>query len=197
VGPLRILGAGARIRLAGMQPPERSTGAVPVVGGPVPAVVGGRLRNRRLRLWLAMVLGIVVLLCLGGVGVAISLYDGATKIQRSEPDAVVDSFLRAYLMNRDDKEVALFTCKTGLDLAAIAALRSEFVTREKEFDVKVVVTWGTLTVSNTGPKSRSVATDLIIAGTKNGDTQSRRTETWSFGVVDQDGWRVCSAAKQA
>jgi hypothetical protein len=179
-----------------MQPPERSTGGVPVAGGPAPTVVGGKPRNRRLRLWLAMGLGIVVLLCLGGVGVAISLYDGATKIQRSEPDAVVDGFLRAYLVNREDKEVALFTCKTGPDLAAIAALRSEFVTREKEFDVKVVVTWGTLTVSNTGPESRSVATDLIIAGTKNGDTQSRRTETWSFGVVDQDGWRVCSAAKQ-
>ncbi|MDT5031284.1 MAG: hypothetical protein QOC94_1455, partial [Actinoplanes sp.] len=86
-----------------MQPPERSTGGVPVAGGPAPTVVGGKPRNRRLRLWLAMGLGIVVLLCLGGVGVAISLYDGATKIQRSEPDAVADSFLRAYLVNRDDK----------------------------------------------------------------------------------------------
>nr|BFE67311.1 hypothetical protein GCM10020092_006120 [Actinoplanes digitatis] len=55
--------------------------------------------------------GILALLCLGGVGVFISFYDEATKIERSKPDAVADQFLRAYLVNRDDKEVSLFTCK--------------------------------------------------------------------------------------
>jgi hypothetical protein len=147
------------------------------------------------RLWLAMGLGIMALLCVGGVGVFVSLYDSATAIKRSAPDAVADSFLRAYLVNRDDNEVALYTCKSGADFAAISSLRTELINREREFDVKVVVSWSSLTVTDTGNDRSSVGTDLIIAGTKNGETQSRRSEPWEFGLVQDDGWRVCSASK--
>ena len=203
-----------RITLVAVQPPERPTGPmgpqpgaapvsgavpgphVPVSGVPVPASpVIEKQPNRRLRLWLAMMAGIVALLCLGGVGVFVSLYDSATEIKRTAPDAVVDSFLRSYLVDRDDTEAALYTCKSGLDLAAVAALRTELVNREKEFDVKVNVSWSSLMVSGGVEDKRSVATDLIISGTKNGDTLSRRTESWAFGVVDEDGWRVCSTSK--
>jgi hypothetical protein len=155
------------------------------------------LRNRRVRLWLAMGLGIMALLCLGGVGVFVSLYDSATAIKRSAPDAVVDSFLRADLVDRDDQEVALYTCKSGSDFAEISALRTELINREKNFNVKVVVSWSSLTVTGSGNDRRSVTTDLIIAGTKNGETQSRRSEPWEFGLVQDDGWRVCSARKVA
>jgi hypothetical protein len=146
------------------------------------------------RLWVAMGLGIVVLLCLGGVGVFVSLYDNATAIKRSEPDAVADSFLRAYLVERDDQQASLFTCKTGSDLSTLAALRTGLVNREKEFNVKVIVTWSTLTVTGSGDK-RNVRADLIIAGTTNGVTQSRHTESWQLGLIDDDGWRVCNASK--
>ncbi len=138
--------------------------------------------------------GIMALLCLGGVGVFISFYDEATKIERTAPDAVVDQFLRAYLVNRNDKDAALFTCKNA-DLTAISALRTQLVEREKEFDVTVNVSWSTLTVSGTEEARRTVGTDLLIAGSSNGDALSRRTESWSFDLVDEDGWRVCNAAK--
>lgn len=140
--------------------------------------------------------GILTLLCLGGVGVFISLYDEATEIERAEPDAVVDGYLRAYLVNRDDQETALFTCSSGAALAPVTALRDEFKQREDEFGVTVVVTWSALVVGGSGG-TRTVATDLTIAGTSNGETRSRRTESWSFGLVEQDGWRVCSAEKTA
>jgi hypothetical protein len=142
-----------------------------------------------------MGLGIVALLCLGGVGVFVSLYDTATEIKRSAPDAVADNFLRAYLVNRDDKEVTLYTCKSGGDFAAISGLRTELINRERNFGVKVVVSWGSLAVSGSGEKQRNVGTALIISGTKNGETQSRRTESWQLGLVQDDGWRVCSARK--
>jgi hypothetical protein len=142
-----------------------------------------------------MGLGIAALLCLGGVGVFVSLYDSATRIKRSAPDAVADSFLRAYLVNRDDKEVTLYTCKSGGDFAAIAALRTELINREHDFNVKVVVSWSSLAVSGSGEDRRTVGTNLIISGTKNGETQSRRTESWRLGLVQDDGWRVCSAQK--
>jgi hypothetical protein len=147
------------------------------------------------RLWVAMGLGIVVLLCLGGVGVFVSLYDNATAIKRSEPDAVADSFLRAYLVERDDQQASLFTCKTGSQLSALSTLRTELVNREKQFGVKVVVTWGSLIVTGSGNDRRDVRADLIIAGTKNGDTQSQHTEPWQLGLIDDDGWRVCTATK--
>jgi hypothetical protein len=192
-----------------MQPPEHPTGPmgtpepaprpvpvpVPVPAPPMPPAPVGKQPNRRLRLWLAIGGGVLALLCLGAGGVAVSLYDGATAIKRTSPDAVADSFLRAYLVDRDDQEVALYTCKTGADLAAIAALRTELVNREKQYAVKVNVSWGTLTVSGSEPDKRSVSTNLIISGTKNGEILSRRIETWAVGVVDEDGWRACSASK--
>lgn len=157
----------------------------------------GKRPNRRLRLIVAMVAGIVALLCLGGVGAFISLYDEATEIKRAEPDAVVDSFLRSYLVDRDDEEAGLFTCRSGPDLTSVTALRQELLQRERDFGVKIVVTWSALVVTGSGGERRSVATDLTIAGTSNGSTQSRRMESWSFDVVEDDGWRVCGGNKTA
>lgn len=190
-----------------MQPPEpTSESPVPSSsdgswsGVPAQRVAPGGLkvgkpRNRRVRLIVAVVIGVVLLLCLGGVGVIVSLYDNATSIKRTAPDAVVDSFLRAYLVDRSDQEASLYTCKSGGDLSNISGLRTELINREKEFDVKVVVTWGSLIVSGSGDARRSANADLTIAGTKNGVPQSRRTESWNFGLVQDDGWRVCSARK--
>ena len=143
-----------------------------------------------------MAAGIVALLCLGGIGVAVSLYDDATEIKRDAPDAVVDSFLRAYLVDRDDKQAELFMCEAQPKLAAISALRDENVKREKDFGVSVGVIWSSLLVSGSGSQ-RLVTTDLTIAGRRDGQTQSRRTETWSFNLVDNEGWRVCGAKKEA
>jgi hypothetical protein len=142
-----------------------------------------------------MVGGIMALLCLGGVGVFISFYDEATKINRDAPDAVVDSFLRAYLVNRNDQEASLFTCKNGLDLQDISNLREEAVTREAKFSVTVNVGWRDLVVTGSGEVDRSVSTDLVIGGSFNGNSISRRTENWNFVLVEEDGWRVCGAKR--
>ncbi|WP_239117442.1 hypothetical protein [Paractinoplanes ferrugineus] len=123
-----------------------------------------------------------------------SLYDEATEIKRSEPDAVADSFLRSYLVNRDDEESSLYTCKSRPDLEALSTLRKEMISREKDYGVKVSASWSTLTVTDDG-NWKNVRTDLIIAGSLDGNTISRRTESWSFGLVDDDGWRVCRAMK--
>jgi len=136
-----------------------------------------------------MALGLMVLLCLGGVGVFVSLYDGATKIKRSAPDAVVDSFLRAYLVDRDDKEVALYTCKSGLDLSRLSAYRADLVGREKEFSVGIRVSWSSLTVATNHDEGTVTAT-LVKTTT---DRSGRLANSWQFDVVNEDGWRVCDA----
>ena len=160
----------------------------PAGGGVVP-------RNRRLRLVLAMVGGIVALLCLGGVGVFVAVYDNATKIDRTAPDAAVDSFLRAYLVDRDDTQAALFRCKAPTGLDSMSSLRNELTQREREFDVRVSVTWSSLTTLGGEAGRRQVNAGLVIAGSVEGRTRSRRTEQWTFEVVDEDGWRVCGATK--
>ena len=135
----------------------------------------------------------MALLCLGGIGVFISFYDEATKIERSKPDAVVDQFLRAYLVNRDDDEAELFTCKQGLDLSRLDAFRTDIQSREQRFTIGIRVDWASLTVSSAGGRT-TVSTDIrrIIS-----DGSERTTDRWQFAMVDDDGWRVCSAAPVA
>jgi hypothetical protein len=132
--------------------------------------------------------GILALLCLGGVGVGISLYDEATEIDRSHPDAVVDNFLGAYLVNRDDNAAKLYQCESGGDFAQLATYRDDIVTREKQFTVGIRVSWSSLSVATSGSEG-TVTTDII----KSASDSARLSNTWRFGVVDHDGWRVCSA----
>ena len=148
-------------------------------------------RNRRLRLWLAMGAGLLGLLCLGGAGIAVILYDEETKIERAEPDAVVNNFLSSYLVHRDDKEAGLYQCESGGDFAEIAAYRADITDRERSFSTGIDVSWGSLAVTVNGDRA-TVATDLIKS-TANG-TQ-RITNPWHFTLVDRDGWRVCGAAE--
>jgi hypothetical protein len=138
-----------------------------------------------------MGLGLMVLLCLGGVGVFVSLYDGATQIKRSAPDAVVDNFLRAYLVTRDDKEASLYTCKSGLELSRLRAYRDDIVGREKDFSVGIRVSWSSLTVTTKGDKG-TVTAELIKTII---DRTGRDANSWQIDVVDQDGWRVCGATQ--
>lgn len=146
---------------------------------------------------LAMVAGVIGLLCLGGVGVAVSLYNEATKIDRASPDQVTSSFLRAYLVNRNDEEAALYTCKSGAQLDEIAALRNDMASREKTFGTTVTAVWESLTISGSSKDTTSVAVELVVTGSKNGQQVSSHSEPWSFGLVDENGWRVCTATKIA
>lgn len=159
-----------------------------------PATPGRRRGSRRTRLIIAIAAGIAALLCLGGVGIFISVYDEATQIERTAPDAVVDNFLASYLVNRNDEEASLYTCDNP-DLSKISILRSESVHRENSYGVNVSITWEELTVQGGGDDRRSVTVDLTISGAVNGNAVSGRTETWSFEVVSQDGWRVCGSSK--
>ena len=182
-----------------VQPQEPTAGPVPMAGGPGPGVpVGGtgvpqKPRNRRTRLILVMIAGIVGLLCLGGVGVAISLYDDATKIERTEPDAVVDNFLGAYLANRDDQEASLYTCKSGLDLSKLSAFRTDVQGREKRYSIGINVTWRNFDIHVQEGKA-SVAVDIVrtIA-----DGSEETFDRWQFQLVDEGGWRVCGAIPAA
>jgi hypothetical protein len=159
----------------------------PPLAPPPPA---GKRPNRRVRLWIAMGAGILALLCLGGVGVFISVYDQATEIKRTAPRAVVNDFLAAYLLNKDDASAELYLCKSGADMSALDAYRRTMETVAKDKSVGITVTWSDLT-DDTVNKGGSVSAKIQQTASDN----SRLENTWRFDMVDQDGWRICSATK--
>lgn len=152
---------------------------------------GVKSGRKHLRLWVALVAGVAALLCLGGVGVAVLLYDKETKIERTAPDAVADNFLRAYLVNRNEKEVRLYTCKSGGDFTQLDAYRTDIQNRENRFSIAVQVTWEGLRVTTNGTQG-TVDVDLTRA-IQDGSEQA--TDRWRLAIVDADGWRVCGATK--
>jgi hypothetical protein len=89
----------------------------------------------------------------------------------------------------------LYLCGSAPRIADLAVLRAEMITREQNFGTTVTATWESLTVSDASESATSVKVNLVISGSANGQQVSSRSEPWSFGLVDEGGWRVCSAEK--
>ncbi|WP_239082182.1 hypothetical protein [Actinoplanes teichomyceticus] len=142
---------------------------------------------------LALGAGIMALLCLGGVGVVVALYDNATEIKRSDPSAVLVNFLGAYLADRDDEQSALYTCKEGSDLSRLNTFREEIRRTEDKYSVGVMVTWKNLAVEVSGRRATAIAD---IVRTISGGAEET-FDPWIFDMADDDGWRVCSASPKS
>jgi hypothetical protein len=140
-----------------------------------------------------MVGGLVALLCLGGAGVAFVAYREATEPDRSAPDVAVSNYLRALFVERNDVDTSQYSCDDQTGLAPIKEFRSDLESREKRFDTQFNVSWGSLTTDD-GDHAAQVVVDLQISALIDGVRQSD-IQSWQFEVVDDDGWRVCSATK--
>ncbi|MEU4618459.1 hypothetical protein AB0G04_00575 [Actinoplanes sp. NPDC023801] len=150
---------------------------------------GGRFQSRRARLILALTGGLLALLCVGGVGAFIVLYDEATEIKRDSPGAVVTSFLGAYLSNRNDQEAAFYQCQSGVDLSALQAFRDDTVQREQQFSVGIAIRWRVLSIATNG--TTSIA--KVEVNRRISDGSGRDGSSWDVTLEDQNGWRVCGA----
>lgn len=151
--------------------------------------------RRRLRTVLTVAGVALTVLVLSGAVTIFILYDRASAPDRSAPDVVVDNYLRAYLVDRNDARANLFTCDNRDGLSALSSLRKEVERREAEFKVIVRVTWGALSRAES-PEGQQIATTLTIASFSDGSPRSSRREAWQFVVVDEnDEWRICDAGK--
>ncbi|MEU8315105.1 hypothetical protein [Micromonospora sp. NPDC048887] len=184
-----------------MQPPAGSqVSRVPAqrtppepLAPPAPAPLPVRPK-RSVRTVLAVVAGVLALLCTVGGVVGFVLYDRATAPDRSAPDVVVDNYLRAFLVDRNDTKAQEFACKSEGNLDALRDLRAEMEQREAKFEVVVRASWGALTRVKDG-EDESVSTTLTISSSADGQTRSSRREDWQFRVVERDGWRVCDGKR--
>ncbi|MEV0327573.1 hypothetical protein AB0H63_14180 [Micromonospora echinospora] len=181
--------AGSQVsRVPAQRTPQEDLAPPPVQPVPVPP-------RRRLRTVLTVAGVVLTVLCLSGAVTVYILYSRASAPDRSAPDVVVDNYLRAFLVDRNDARADLFTCGRGEDLGDLRDLRSEIERREAEFEVVVRVTWGALTQTR-ADGAENVSTTLTVASFSDGAPRSSRRESWQFAVIDEEGdWRVCGAAK--
>ncbi|ADU08135.1 MULTISPECIES: hypothetical protein [Micromonospora] len=157
---------------------------------PAPAPVRPK---RPVRTVLAVVAGVLAVLCTVGGVVGFVLYDRATAPDRSAPDVVVDNYLRAFLVDRNDTKAEEFDCAGRVDADALRALRDDLAAREQRFNTTISVSWGPLAVQESGEVA-VVEVDLIISASVEGITQSER-QRWRFETRRDDGWGVCSAQR--
>ena len=183
-----------------MQPPAGSqVSRVPAqrtppeqLAPPAPAPAPERPRQR-LRTVLAVVAGLLALLCAGGAVVGYVLYDRATAPDRSAPDVVVASYIQAFLVDRNDVKANEYACEGQADLGDLRSLRDDLVAREMRFDTTISVSWGALSAKETGDVA-VVEVDLIISAYVDGISQSDR-QRWRFETRQRDGWQVCTGQR--
>ncbi|GHJ12604.1 MULTISPECIES: hypothetical protein [unclassified Micromonospora] len=183
-----------------MQPPAGSqVSRVPAqrtppeqLAPPAPAPAPARPK-RPLRTVLAVVAGVVALLCAGGAVVGFVLYDRATAPDRSAPDVVVANYVQALLEDRNDTKAKQFTCDGRTDLEGLRSLRDDLVARERRFGTTISVSWGPLTTRESGDVAM-VAVELIISASVDGISQTDR-QGWRFETRREDGWGVCAAQR--
>jgi hypothetical protein len=127
---------------------------------------------------------------LGGV-VAVRRYDQATKIDRSVPSVVVREYVDALFVRNDDDRVALFTCGRSSQLGQIEDLRHRLTSQDATRGTSTQVVVRSIKSSDGG---HSVETELELNEAAGVQVRTQ-VETWRFGLVDEHGWRVCSAER--
>ncbi|MFI7021203.1 hypothetical protein [Micromonospora sp. NPDC049900] len=150
--------------------------------------------RRRLRKVLMVITGAVAALCLTGGITGFVLYDRATTPDRSTPAAVVDNYLRAFLVDKNDVRADLFTCDGGTNLEQLGDLRSDLGAREERFGTALWVSWEELQVTKNG-NNAEVRVDVTFSAQVDGLRQTDR-QSWMFATQLRDDWRVCSAVPE-
>jgi hypothetical protein len=137
-----------------------------------------------------IVLAVLTLLCLGGGATAFLYYDRATQPDLGTPALVTREYLSAYLVDRDDAKAPQFRCADESGLSDVKAFRDDIDSRQKTFNVAIVVS-----VESVIEKSRSggtavVGADIVLSTTSDG-ASLRRVQHWQFTTRNDGGWRVC------
>ncbi|NJC69191.1 hypothetical protein HC031_05585 [Planosporangium thailandense] len=152
-----------------------------------------RRRGRTVGIVLAVVLGALGALCVGGAGVGFFWYRQVSEPDRSTPTVAVDQYLNATFIARDDGRARLFTCKAPESISEAQSLLHDVQQKERQFGVHIAVSWESLKASTAGD-SATVNGVVRLNTTIQGNPQEE-IQHWQFAVSHRSGWRVCDARR--
>ncbi len=170
-------------------PGGQRSAADPAPGGEPPTAPSVRRRHRPV-LW--TILGLLLTVVLVSGTAFVMWYHDATTPDRSAPDVVVDNYLRAFLVDRNDIRSKQYVCNRPM-LTAFSDLRADIDMREKKYSADLSVSWGSLNVEKTG-SGATVAVQLTLSALVE-DYSQRESQPWRISVIQADGWRVCGAER--
>lgn len=134
----------------------------------------------------------LALIAFGGIAGGLSLlsvYNKATKIDRSVAKVVVRQYLVAALVERDDQQSSLYICNEPGDLSTVAKLRRDLEAGEAR---NGYVTQIVISRSIESGGGSTVETEVQLNQGTGTDVRTRIVY-FRFRMINQDGWRVCSA----
>jgi hypothetical protein len=153
-------------------------------------------RPVRWPIWLAVVLGIATLICVGVGAVAFRYYDKATQPNRSTPDVAVDNYLRAVLVNDDSSEAQKYSCVDRSALSTFEAFHANAVAAAEQLGDTASFSWTSIHVDRSAQTAKAAVT--IEQNTFDGATQVASSEhQWRFTVLGPTVWRVCAALAES
>jgi hypothetical protein len=153
-----------------------------------PARVLAKARSKgRWPLVLAIVVGVLSLICVGGLGIAYHLYDKATTPNRTVPDAAVNNYLRATFIHHNASEANEFACTDQSGLAAFKSFAGKVVS-----EPSISVDWAGLVVKNHGSSDASVT--VVLQLEQDGGSSGEENSSWTFTTHKSSDWRVCGAS---
>ena len=103
------------------------------------------------------------------------------------PDEVLDEYLRHRLVERNEAEASPLLCQRP-DLADVDSYVADIKNRESQFHVAILSTWGPFADSRPADGETNVRLDLKRQITD----QASSSNSWTFVLSDQNGWKVCS-----
>ncbi|MDR7280288.1 hypothetical protein [Catenuloplanes atrovinosus] len=168
--------------------PDAPAGEQPDV--PQPSAQPAAKKRRSWKTALLVVASVLGVLCSGTVGYGLWWYNEESKPDRSAPDVVVSNYLRALLVERNDVQAGLYVCESAA-LKEILDFRNDIVNRERTYAISIRVSWSGLAAADEA-SGKSVQTTIRRSITDGSESDK---STWKFAVVDEGGWRVCSASR--
>jgi hypothetical protein len=106
----------------------------------------------------------------------------------------VQQYVQVALVQRDAARARALACRAP-EVQDIDGLRNEIVQREQQLGVRITVFTGAMTVSRQDGAGAAVRTDVSVSIRDEAGRTSIASSAFQFMVVQESGWRVCSAAR--
>ena len=135
-----------------------------------------------------IVMGLMMVLCVAGIGTGYFAYQRAAEPDRANPGVVVSRYVEATFNSRSDTEAKRYTCRSP-KLSEVHAMVDDLRQRERTYSTTFQVSPANF-VQEVHGKAATITVDLEV---RTATSSSRRP--WQFSLVDQSGWRVCAARR--